>query len=79
MHIPVVNLDAVLGRADANMIVDLEINGLTITDHPLFIEEDYLACDLLALYRKYKQRAEVGLLSPKFTQIFRPTCLVPHG
>jgi hypothetical protein len=60
LPIPVMNLDAVLGRADANMVVELEINGLTITDHPLFIEEDYLACDLASLYRKYKQRAEVG-------------------
>jgi hypothetical protein len=60
MPVPVVNLDAVLGRADASMVVELDINGLTITDHPLFIEEDYLACDLIALYRKYKQRAEVG-------------------
>jgi hypothetical protein len=60
MPVPVVNLDAVLGRVDANMVMELEINGLTITDHPLFIDEDYLACDLLALYRKYKQRAEVG-------------------
>ncbi len=59
MPVPVMNLDAVLGRADANMTIELEINGLTITDHPHFIEEDYLACDLLALHRKYKQRAEV--------------------
>ena len=56
---PVVNLDVVLGRADTNVVVELEINGLAFTDHPLFIEEDFLACELLTLNRKYKRRAEV--------------------
>ena len=59
MFIPVVNIDVVLGRADESILLELEINGLTFTDHPQFIEEDYLACELLSLFRKYKKRAEV--------------------
>lgn len=53
------NLDAVFGKAESTALLDLEIKRVTLTDHPLFIEEDQLTCELEGLSRKYQRRAEI--------------------
>ena len=58
--VPTTNLDAVFGKAETQAVLDLEIRGVTLSDHPLFIEEDYLACELEDLNRKYQRRIEVN-------------------
>lgn len=57
--VPVTSLDAVFGKAETKALLDLEIKRVALSDHPLFIEEDYLACELESLDRKYKRRSEI--------------------
>mmetsp|Transcript_960 Transcript_960/g.2143 ORF Transcript_960/g.2143 Transcript_960/m.2143 type:complete len:1691 (+) Transcript_960:303-5375(+) len=57
--VPVTNLDAVFGHAASTTLLDLEVRRVTLTDHPLFIEEDYYACELESLNRKYQRRSEI--------------------
>jgi len=59
MLVPVTNMDSVFGPAEPSKLLELEIRKLTLTDHPYFCEEDFLAATLEGLWRKYKQRAEM--------------------